>query len=280
MTTDRLPTEWYDIVARLERRNGVVELRIDNDRLNAEQAKHRYDGAFRTRVLAIRDGQWIVERPVMVEGSSSLARGVPVIAVIGANARRWAFDAAIGNVETFQLNAELRVPALRLSPPKRVRPFQRRAYFRVSMIGADLEPATLWPLLDPDSADAALEANRILHKTGNTIPTVTAPLPELGPSFQASVIDLSGNGLAIQVRPHYKPLLSEHELFWVELRLPGHKHPFVFAAKCVRACEVDDDVLVGLTCSLGVHRAHEQFIIDQICRFAADEQRRQLQRQR
>jgi c-di-GMP-binding flagellar brake protein YcgR len=273
--------EWRDTVAATERRNGAVDLSVDDSRLTVEQTKHRHDGTFRVRLIQIRaDGQWIVERPFVKDGSASLAKGMPITGVIGAGSRRWAFDARIASVELSRLNARARIPVLRLSVPERVRPFQRRAFFRVSTAGLDLDPATLWPLLELTSARAPQEASRNLHKTGDRKAAAAAPAPRLGPAFQGKLNDVSGNGLSVRLKSDSKRTVDKHDLFWVELRLPAIDHPLVLVARRVRVVRVDPELLVGMTFVLGEFPSHEQFVSDAICRFAADEQRRQLQRQR
>ncbi len=277
---DNHSSDWLSAVSYLERRNGVLELRVDPSRLTREQARHRHDGQYRVRLLRIDGDRWLVERPFVKDGSASLAQGMPVQGIVGRGPQRWVFQSVIENVELCSLNTEMRVPALRLGPPSKVSTSQRRAYFRVSMAGLDLPPATLSPLLDLDSAKPAQDANRQLHKTGDMRPAASAPSPLISGGFRGHVLDLSGNGLSVNLDGELAESVTEHEHFWVELKLPDQEHPLRFAARRTRVADHEEGMLIGLTCALGAFGVHEQFITDAICKFTADAQRRQLQRQR
>lgn len=270
VTTTKTPPDWPQIVADAERRNGTVELRIIQD-----------DGGrsatARSRLLRVdANGEWLMEKPFSAHGPS-FGRDMQVVGVVGSGSRRLGFHARVKDVELFQLNTEKRIPVLRLTSPTDIHSAQRRAYFRVSAVGADVPVVKLWTLADPASAVDAEQANQRAHDGETT----DARLPAIGDLVTGSIFDISGNGMSLMIEAKHLPTLNASMHFWAELRLPGDPQPIQCVLKRIRLNqEQHGPVLAAFTFDFSHNRPHQRFVTDLVCRFTTAQQRIQLQRQR
>lgn len=267
--TEKRPADWPAIVSECERRNGTVELQRDDE--------NGPSGTARARLLQVEtNGQWLLEKPFSIHGPS-FGHGMDVVGVIGTGTRRLGFHAKIKRVELFQLNSEKRIPVLRLTEPTKIHSAQRRAYYRVSAIGADVPVVKLWPLADPAAAIEAEKANQARHLGEDR------RLPELplGDLITGTIFDISGNGISLLIDMKFIATLSEQNHFWAELRLPGDPEPIRFVLKKVRCShEGHGPAMAAFTFDFDHNPPHQRFVTDLVCRFTAAQQRAQLQRNR
>jgi hypothetical protein len=267
--TDHQPADWPAIVSDCERRNGTVELRLEDDDTSSRTA--------RARLLQVEaNGEWLLEKPFSVHGPS-FGSGMNVVGVIGTGTRRLGFHAKVTQVELFQLNSEKRIPVLRLTEPTKIHSAQRRAYYRVSAIGADVPVVKLWPLDDPTAAIEAEKANQARH-LGEEARQPELPLGDL---ITGTIFDISGNGISLLIDVKFIAAVSEQNQFWAELRLPGDPEPIRFVLKKVRCThERHGPAIAAFTFDFEHNPPHQRFVTDLVCRFTAAQQRAQLQRNR
>ena len=267
--TENKPADWSAIVTDCEQRNGTVELQIDND--------SRASGTARSRLLRVEaSGEWLLEKPFSIHGPS-FGTGTAIVGVIGSGTRRLGFRATVKHVELFQLNSEKRVPVLRLSEPHHIHSAQRRAYYRVSAIGADVPVVKLWTLNDPQAVIDAERATESRH-LGDDKPMPQLPVGDL---ITGSIFDISGNGISLLVDHKHVGTLSEQKHFWAELRLPGDPEPIRFVLKKVRCShEENGPAMAAFSFDFEHNPPHQRFVTDLVCRFTAAQQRAQLQRNR
>ncbi len=277
-TTDNPPREWTQLVQTTEKRNGVMELRADpahHDLPPEQRVSHR------VRLIQVRPDGWIVERPFSLKGEGTISPGMRLCGMLGVGAARWGFETEALEAIRHQLNAQASVPALRLAPPMNVRSAQRRAFFRVPMLAAEPARATVWPLLDIRSAVQAERANLFEHKAEGSGQAMPVRSPDLGSPMDGRILDLSAGGLAVLVGTERQQEIEPHECFWIEMNLPGLGLPLRAVGRKVRcASETPESLTLAMAFTFTHHRAHETFVTDTLCRVAAGEQRRQLQRQR
>ncbi|MBC7783326.1 MAG: hypothetical protein H7144_05755 [Burkholderiales bacterium] len=121
---------------------------------------------FRSRLLAVSDEGILLESSVaQVQDIDSLIKsGQPVRVVFRTDIRRVEFDAAIiERVPDYKLNAEVRVQAMRLHPPKEVRAVQRRADYRASVPQDESVKFQCWRVSEQDDfAGAPSETARMV----------------------------------------------------------------------------------------------------------------------
>jgi|GEM_PF-1909819 len=277
MTIDSLPADWLSLVADTERRNGTVELCPDPDHYDTHFCQVNIH---KVRLLYLQDRRWIIERPFSLKGQPAITRDMHLLGILGSGAHRWSFRTTVEAVVRFKLNDTQTVAALRLSAPTDVQSAQRRAFFRVHLLAANIPDVTCWPLLDLSSAIESEKADEHLHREGE-LPSPRPLPPTTDQPFTAPLNDLSGNGVSILVDDEHLKKLEQNPLLWLKLDLPDLSHPLMVVARYVR--QQPDAVgrrVVGLTFQFRHNRSHESFINDQICRWAAAEQRRQLHRPR
>lgn len=275
------PATWDAIVQRAELRNGTVELSIDpayHDRVG-DATTH-----FWVRLIAVDQatGHWLVERPPAHSGRASIRPGMHLVGVMGEAAVRLGFSTRVLAVEKHRLNDEKTIAALRLASPTEVRSAQRRAFYRVAMDGKAQTAATVWPLLDRESARKAEAEVQKLHKAGEApTPGGKRPRPQVGRPIPGYLHDISGNGVAVRFTDEADfEQLTLNDRYWIEFTLPDQAEPLAAVAQCMRR---EADEAGGGQAGLALRflsDAHEKLITDAICRFAAAEQRRQLQLQR
>ncbi len=92
----------------------------------------------RARLLELTDERILADRPACADPSAHIPAGrkITVHAVIGG--LRYQFDSVIENSVTWvQLNSKQRVPGIALRRPTQIRRSERRAHFRVSLVGIE-----------------------------------------------------------------------------------------------------------------------------------------------
>jgi len=278
--------QWQALLDDYPARQGTVSLAINPER--HPEAENGPQSPFRVRLLTIdADGDWLVERPYVRDGGKALGSAVHVIGTVAQGETRLQFDSRVIEQTFFQLNPEQRVPALRLSQPRRIRSAQRRAYFRVRTVGAELPPVRIAPILELKSVIPAERAcfQALRRPAGSEASAVAlrdhADEPRIGRMLNVKMLDVSGNGLAIQTRAALKDLFTRCPYFWLAVALPHLPEPIRLTATVARIDQKPADTLrIGLAFHFQHHPAYRRFVTDQFCHFAAEQQRLQLQRQR
>ncbi len=274
------PSEWFGLVKEIASRNGTVTLypqadEADKRALNAVE--------FKVRLLQIADGQWIVERPFAKAGELGLAEDRDVFGIVQTDAQRFGFNSRVVSVELFSLNDDRRVPALRLAAPRDVHVVQRRAYYRVPLAAVSLPPVRVYPIRDLTTIRQAEYANERMHRLAENNQEFDPETvkPDVGQPVAARLFDLSGNGMALITDMANRPLFSEVNRLWIEFNLPGVELPIAVVGQVVRIDEfAGHELFVGINFCFEYYKAHGIFVTDQICRYAAHQQRKKLQRQR
>lgn len=274
------PSEWFGLVKEIANRNGVVTIHPeagdgDNDDLLALE--------YKVRLLKIDDGQWIVERPFAKAGELGFPDGRGVYGIVHTESHRFGFRSRVAATELFELNDSRRVPVLRLAAPHDVQLVQRRAYYRIPLAAVSLPSVGVWPVRDLSTLREAEYANERLHRLSHSDDPQDAVVarPDVGQPLTARLFDLSGNGMALITDMANRPLFSEVERLWIEFNLPNVEHPIAVVGKVVRVnAFADRELFIGIQFCFDYYKAHQIFVTDHICRYAAQQQRLKLQRQR
>ena len=273
------PREWTQLAADTALRNGTIEIRIDP--AYHDVVEERRGLLYRVRLLAIENDHWIIERPFSLQGKPSVQAGMKLIGILGTAASRWSFCTDARSAGLYQLNSESKVPVMHLTLPSHVQSAQRRAYYRVAMLGEQKARARVWPLLDVESARFAELANSTLHKSNGRSDSTIAAHPTVGTGCEGWVLDFSAGGLAIGIDQDLRLPLKQYETFWIEMSLPTLKWPLCTTARLVRTFDESSEMSrLAYEFSFEHNPTHEKFVLDTLCRVAAAEQRRQIQRSR
>lgn len=280
---------WRVCLEQVLDRNGSLEIAVGqaDDAVSPDTR----DLIWRVRLLAISEGEVIVERPAALGQVINLERGIKLVVVLSIGQNRWMFKSTnLGEVEHGQ-GERRTIRALRLSLPETIERCQRRNYYRVETASLNLPEVEIWPLLDPRSVLLAERANEIqfeMAEAGGEQAPAPVPrrlpdtelMPQVGPQFAAQLMNIGGGGLGLRLAPDNAQPVHRHKVFWIRFRLaPELPVPICVTAKLVHThLESNQDVYAGMAFDFSFNPGHQRFVIDQICRYIALQQRAQHER--
>jgi hypothetical protein len=281
-------TEWRRCLEDIAQRQGAIEIAIarpDDD----EESHHHL--VWRVRLLEMRNGEIIVETPTTLGQDIDLKDDVSLVAIFTIGQNRWMFASSVLGHTKYVLNERNKMVALRLQVPDRVERCQRRRYYRVDTVAVNLPKVTIWPLLDPKTVTVAERANELQFQAevnGNALPAqelsatqrLEAVMPDVGPMFTGTLVNLGGGGLGLNVTSSESHLLNRTKMFWMRFTLPPElSTPICATGKLVHSHrDSTQDVYAGLVFDFTFNPSHQRFVADQICKYVALQQRAQLGR--
>lgn len=210
---------------------------------------------YRANLLAIEDGALVLERPRQAVMDQRLLGGSVVSVAATDKHSRWEFTSTVLETVSYELNGRTALPAVKLSMPSEVRSAQRRDFFRVSVVGANLKPVRMQALVD----DSELPGSDV---------------------FEATVLNVGGGGLGVQLE--HKPGfdLSQFAYYRCVFELPTYSTPLELKAQLVHLeTGPTGKSYLGLSFEFA-SKGVQETVADVICRFCAWHQRQQIQRER
>ena len=235
---------------------------------------------WRVRILAISGGEIHVEQPSAMGQAIALAAGLDLVAVMSIGQNRWMFHTrSLGG-----LTAPRGGPVLRLEMPTGVERCQRRGFYRMSTAEIAMPSVEVWPLLDAATVALAEVANRARIQdllasdiTGRAGAHDEPVLPEVGPRFNARLLNIGGGGAGLIVDQKEAGSLERARHFWLRIDLrPNIPAPIAMTARLAHTrLDSGMNVHAGMAFEFSFHPAHRQFVVDQITRYV-----NLLQRQR
>ena len=105
-------------------------------------------------------------------------------------------------------------------------------------------------------------------------------MPEVGPKFHARLVNIGGGGLGLDVNPNDSSTIGRHRLFWIRFLLPPDMStPICATAKMVHShIQSNQHLYAGMAFDFSFNPGHQRFVVEQICRYIAIQQRIQMQR--
>ena len=264
----------------MHERGGSLELAVARDYGDDAEGHHL---VFRVGILGLSDSEIVVEHPTTLGRRLPLERGAAVVAIIAIGQNRWSFRTQLAEI----MNTTVRgreVESIRLPLPDAVERCQRRDFYRMNTASLNLPGVDLWPILDMGSVvlaeranELAVEAERRGDITEILAPGQTEICPELGPKFSAFLLNVGGGGIGLAVPPEASQLLPRHHHFWVSLDLrPEIRTPVCATARVAHThLQNDQSMYAGMAFDFAHNAVHQKFVVDQICRFIAMQQRSQ-----
>ncbi len=280
--------QWHRCLEEILERNGTLEIAIARE--FRDDAPRRSHLIWRVRLLALTDTHIVVEQPVALGRTVELSPHIELVAVLAIGQNRWMFRTRTESKLQLAGRDGRPVAALRLRLPEHVERCQRRHHYRVQTASLSLPDVELWPLLDPKSVLLAERLNELqYHRSQNettdvsdraieSLPSETV-MPEVGPQLKASLLNLGGGGVGLQVRPADAAAIGRHKLYWMRfMLLPELTTPICATGKLVHThVESSQDVYAGLAFDFSFNPGHQQVVLEQICRYIALQQRAQMQ---
>jgi hypothetical protein len=286
MPANRSRTErWREMLDQLAARGGALEIALQQP---AESGQP--DIVWRVRILHLDDRSIVVESPSVAGRALKVHTGINLVASISVGQNRWMFITQTRGYRVCRGPFGGEVAGLTLDLPEQVERCMRRQHFRIST--AEIRPpmVQVWPLLDPASVVAAERANKsmILEAMAAGKPgTPTAEespdsilLPQVGPSFQAHLVNVSGGGLGLQLGPGEAAAADRHHAFWLRINLRPHVPlPLAVSAKRVH-CHLDShgQTYAGMAFDFTFNPSHQRFVTDLMTQYVEDIQKGQRER--
>ena len=279
--------QWHRCLEEILERKGTLEIAIAREYDDEERRGNHL--IWRVRLLSLTDSALVVEQPIALGRTVELDSNIDLIAVIAIGQNRWMFRTRTDAKLQFTGRDGHRSAALRLALPDNVERCQRRHHYRVQTASLSLPEVELWPLLDPKSVLIAERLNELqyyrsqpggedIHDEQIAALTSDAAMPEVGPRLTAALLNLGGGGVGLQIRPADAGAIGRHKLYWLRfLLLPELTTPICATGKLVHThVESSQDVYAGLAFDFSFNPGHQQFVLDQICRYIALQQRAQM----
>ena len=296
MPATRSRTEnWRRSLETLHERAGAIEITLprafgDGKALSEPGPDAPKDLIWRVRVLSLSESEIVVEEPVVLGRAVELVDGLDLVGIISIGQNRWMFRTRLIGRSTSALNRGGTVSALRIEMPTDVERCQRRNFYRVSTIGLNLPHVDVYPMTDPTSAIAAEAANRaeILRMIDSDVAARIEPideakalLPSVGPSFQATLMNIGGGGAGLLVTPDERGAFEASRVLWLRIGLRPHVPAPLGVTARVRHTHIDSSqrLYAGMSFDFGHNPAHRGFVVEQICRYVAAVQRESVARQ-
>ena len=105
-------------------------------------------------------------------------------------------------------------------------------------------------------------------------------MPEVGPRFTATLVNIGGGGVGLRVSPDDAQNVARHKLFWIRIVLSPELHSPVCATAKVVHTHMDSSqhTYAGMAFDFSFNPGHQQFVVDQICRYIAMQQKAQMRK--
>ncbi|MBL8962988.1 MAG: hypothetical protein KF787_06025 [Phycisphaeraceae bacterium] len=276
MPASRSRTErWRDCLHQVYERGGGLELSFARDDGDAGS-----DLVWRVRLLALGEDDLTVEAPNALGKSMRIEPGTAFIAAMAIGQNRWMFRTSVVSIDHMRLGrGAMEQSVLRLEMPDHVERCSRRSFYRMSTAQLRLPRVECWPLRDPATAIAPEIANRTLildlqnqDVTGIRVgdrAAAPAMLPEVGPGFTASLVNVGGGGAGLIVDRQDAPALECVRTLWIRIDLrPDIPAPIAMTARCVHThIDSGQNTYAGLAFDFGFNPGHREFVVSQISRY-------------
>jgi hypothetical protein len=276
---------WRDCLKQIHERGGAIEITVDRGQSVEEAAADNgADLVWRCRIVSLTDSTIVVEPPAAFGATLTLQPGVKLIGGMTIGQNRWMFHTSTmgyaKNASSFSIDAPLV-----LQMPETVERCSRRSFFRISTANLNLASVQCWPLLDPSTVAAAEAANRaeindLLAARSAAQPSADPErilLPEVGPMFKASLLNLSGGGLGLMLNHSDSGALSSRPYLWMRVDVrPGVPAPIAMTAR-VAHTHVDSaqNLYAGMAFDFSHNPTHKPFVIDMMARYIDQLQKQQ-----
>lgn len=287
--------EWRRCLKQVQERGGSLEIAV-GWRQNIDEtgepptAPAQSHLIWRVRILNLTESEILVEQPMTLGQVIEIERGMGLIAILSIGQNRWTFQTeCLGSLVVPQTDRRNGggIAALRLVMPETVQRCQRRNHYRLDT-PLNLPRVDVWPLLDPRSVIPAeraheiqfdIDMGRLAGQLDSLRMDFESVMPEVGPKFAASLLNLGGGGVGLRVEPNEAAALGRHKVFWLRFALPpALKTPICATGKLAHThMESNHDTYAGMAFDFSFNPAHQKFVVDQICRYIAMQQREQTQ---
>ncbi|HYF15416.1 MAG TPA: hypothetical protein VD971_10135 [Phycisphaerales bacterium] len=250
---------WREMLRQIHDRGGSLEFSVAGDGAGGP------DLVWRVRLLALGEHEIVVEQPAAAGRALPIQEGVPLAGAMVVGQNRWVF-----RTKTLPRRSDLafgggRVAVMRVAMPDSVERVSRREHARVPTAGPRLPAVDCWPLLSHASAAVAEAANRARAAGGDGPTDIELELPEVGPRFGASLLNIGGGGMGLIVDKSEASGADRSRTLWLRVDLRPAVAPLGMVAKVVHThLESTQNVYMGVAFEFGHGAEHREFVCGQI----------------
>lgn len=260
-------------------RGGTLEISIASTESATGSAIHSHplvdpqevvgssDLVWRLKIVSLEEESVLVEAPVALGETFRIEDGIALVGAITIGQNRWKFRSRKISDER---PTGARGVCMRLELPDNVERCLRR-FVRIEAAELQLPSVSMWPLLDPRTIVAAETANEEAFRAflESKLPSnVAAPMPSVGPKFNATLMNVGGGGVGLRVESQDSAVLGRHRIFWIEIPLGrNHPVPIVATGKVVHThLDSSQRTYIGVSFDFTFRLAHQQTVVEQIQR--------------
>ncbi len=254
---------WRDVLSQIAQRGGAIELSVAPASVDAAEPLVPADLVWRVRLRDVTDDGLVVECPSAAGLSLSIDEGVRLVGAMTVGQNRWMFHTSVLGTARIEGRQHLR-----LSAPEQVERCQRRTFHRISTASLQVPEVTVWPMLDPSSAIAAEVACRAAVNEGTVGQLPDELMPDVGPSFKAKLVNVSGGGLGLLAPRDEAGGFDAARYFFLRVELePVLSAPLCLTTKLVHR-HLDSAQLIhaGMAFEFTFHPEHQAFVAEQVGR--------------
>lgn len=262
MPANRSRTErWRECMQQIAARHGGLELSLDRP-----QGQPVPDLVWRVRIVEINASDIVVESPIAIGKAIDLPGGTTLIGGMTIGQNRWMFRTSVVRAE--RLGG---TPVLRLCAPENVERCSRRSFYRISTAELHLPRVECWPLLNPITAIPAeiacrAHARMALAAGGHMLLDPPSVLPDVGPSFNARLANISGGGAGLVIERNDSSAVDRTRQLWLRIDLrPAIVAPISLSAKVAHShIDSAQNLYLGVAFDFSLHSEHRQFVTEQL----------------
>ncbi|MBC8523115.1 flagellar brake domain-containing protein [PVC group bacterium] len=241
------------------------------------------DFVWRAKLIGLTETEILVEMPTAAGEPLPLTKGVQLLGIMAIGQNRWMCrTSCVGTTKVRSRGRD--IVGLKLAMPSTMERCQRRRDFRISTDTLLLPEVSVWPLLDPRSVVLAerlcqLRIERSL--SGNNEPESIEgkdAIPDVGPLFPATLVNIGGGGVGLQIAGSETSSIGRHRLYWLRFPLPGVDSPplCVTAKQMHWHLEAGGSMYIGMAFDFSFNPSHRRFVVQQITQAVAIQQREQF----
>ena len=259
---------------QVAQRSGAIEIAVKpaaGASVGGTATPEGSDVVWRCRLLTVSPTGLMVEMPMAVGRPIRIGAGADLLAAFTVGQNRWMFHTRVQGYKVLSHYGREHA-ALILDMPEKVERCSRREHFRISTSELNLPKVQCWPLLDPTSVIAAEAANRarIRDLTAMAV-TGAAPdspdsilLPDVGPMFEARLLNISSGGLGLVVGPAEVSNLDRSRHLWLRVDLrPQVPVPVALTTKRAHIhLDSSGNTYQGLCFEFSFNPEHQRFVYD------------------
>ncbi len=284
MPASRSRTEqWKDQLYKLYERGGALEISIRPAPDAAPAAEPGSDIVWRVKIVGINDDAIAIESPAAFGDAVPLRPGIELVGAMTIGQNRWMF---LTRTIAAKPGPAGHPSQLILTMPDKVERCTRRSFFRISTAELHLPQVQSWPLFDPLSVVAAETANRVRivdAMEGGSAPRTEGDLPqslilpEVGPAFTGSLLNISGGGLGLMIKHEDIQTATSRAFLWLRMDLrPIIPEPVAVTGRIAHThMDSSQSLYLGVAFDFAANPAHRQFVAELFAQYMDEIQRRQ-----